>query len=124
MWSVRILDRDHPIIELVWSGKVEPSEFEAANKKIAECIKEVWANGFDMLVDTSNLVSFGPEAQRLVVEQQKWVISQGLRRSAVVTPGAVVNITLDMIRSKSGHSEEYKFPTREQALAFLKGKLE
>lgn len=121
MWSVSILDRDRPIIELVWSGRVEASEFEEANKKIAECIQEVGANGFDMLVDTSKLVTFSPEAQRLVVEQQKWVISQGLRRSAVVTPGAVVNIALDMIRQKSGHAEEYKFPTREDALAFLKG---
>src|SRR5690606_484202 len=74
-----------------------------------------------LLVDTSELKSFPPETQRLIVEQQKWVLSQGMRRSAVVTPGAVVNTALDMTRRQSGHTEEYKFSTREEALAFLKG---
>ena len=43
-----------PIIELIWSGKVEADEFEEANNKIEECVKEVGTNGFDMLVDTTS----------------------------------------------------------------------
>lgn len=121
MWSVAIIDRDHPIIELVWAGKVQPEEVPQANEKIAECIRELGRRPFDMLVDTSKLISFPPETQRLIVEQQKWVISEGLGKAAVVTPNAVINIALDATRKKSGHTEEYKFPTREEALAFLKG---
>lgn len=120
MWSVSIIDRDHPIIELVWSGKVQPEEVPQANEKIAECIRALGGRPFDMLVDTSKLISFPPETQRLIVEQQKWVLKQGLGKSAVVTPNAVVNMALDATRRKSGHDEEYKFPTREEALAFLK----
>jgi len=120
MWSVSIIDREQPIIELVWAGKVQPEEVPQANVKIAECIRELGNRPFDMLVDTSKLISFPAETQRLIVEQQKWVLSEGMRKSAVVTPNEVVNITLDVTRRKSGHSEEYKFRTREEAMAFLK----
>lgn len=120
MWSVRILDPEHALLELVWSGKVQPEEVPQANEKLAECIEAIGGRPWDLLVDTSKLISFPPETQRLIVEQQKWVLSQGMRRSAVVTPGAVVNAALDMTRRKSGHTEEYKFSSREEALAFLK----
>lgn len=121
MWSAQVLDPKHPIIELVWAGRVDADEVPEANAKIAECIQAIGKRPFEMLVDTSKLISFTPAAQRLIVEQQKWVLSEGLKRSAVVTPNAVVNTALDITRRKSGHSEEYKFSTREEALAFLKG---
>ncbi len=120
MWSINILDRDHPIIELVWSGRVEPDEVGQANEKLAECIRIIGNKPFDMLVDTSGLIAFPAETQRLIVEQQKWVLSMGLRRAAVVVPNNAVKTALDMTRAKSGHTEEFKFHTREDALAFLK----
>lgn len=121
VWSARVLDPHHPIVELVWAGKVEAHEVPEANKELEKCFKSLGGRPFDMLVDTSKLIAFTPEAQRAIVEQQKWVISLGLRRSAVVTPNNVVNMALDMTRRKSGLTEEYKFSTREEALAFLKG---
>lgn len=120
MWQVSIIDREQPIIELVWAGKVEPHEVPEANEQIEQCLRTLGGVPFDMLVDTTKLISFPPETQQLIVEQQKWVISKGLRRSAVVTPSAVVNVALDMTRKKSGHTEEFKFGSREEALAFLK----
>lgn len=120
MWSVSILDRNHPIIELVWSGRVEASEVGQANEKLADCFRTLGGRPFDMLVDTSKLISFPADTQRLIVEQQKWVLSKGLRRSAVVIPNNVVKSALDMTRQKSGHTEEFKFVSREEALAFLK----
>lgn len=39
MWSVSILDPHHPVLELVWSGRVEPEEVAQANEKLSECIK-------------------------------------------------------------------------------------
>lgn len=120
MWSARVLDRHHPIVELVWAGKVEGHEIPEANQELEKCIKTLGGRPFDMLVDTSKLIAFTPEARKGIVEQQKWVLSLGLRRSAVVTPNAVVNMALDMTRRESGHTEEYKFSTREEALAFLK----
>lgn len=120
MWSVSILDHNHPIIELVWSGRVEVDEVGQANEKLAECIRAVGKKPFDMLVDTSQLITFPPETQRLIVEQQKWVISMGLRKAAVVVPNNAVKTVLDMTRAKSGHTEEFKFASREEALAFLR----
>lgn len=120
MWRVSILDPNHPIIELVWSGRVEPEEVGQANEKLAECFRVIGKKPFDMLVDTSGLITFPAETQRLIVEQQKWVLSMGLRRAAVVVPNSAVKMALDMTRAKSGHTEEYKFPSREEALAFLK----
>lgn len=120
MWSVSILDPHHPVLELVWSGRVEPEEVAQANEKLAECIKAIGGRPWDLLVDTSKLITFPPDTLSLIVEQQKWVLSQGMRRSAVVTPSQVVNVTLDITRRKSGHDQEYKFNTREEALAFLK----
>lgn len=120
MWQVSIIDSEQPIIELVWSGKVEPHEVPEANKQIEQCLRSLGNRPFDMLVDTSKLISFPPETQRQIVEQQKWVLSKGLRRSAVVTPNTVVNMALDVTRKKSGHTEEFKFGSREEALAFLK----
>lgn len=119
MWSVSMIDPKRRLLELVWAGRVEPEEVPQANEKLAEYIRTFNGQPWDLLVDTSKLVTFPPETLKLIVEQQKWVLSQGMRRSAVVTPSQVVNVTLDITRRKSGHEEEYKFSTREGALAFL-----
>ena len=70
MWSINILDHDHPIIELVWSGRVEPDEVGQANEKLAECIRIIGNKPFDMLVDTSGLIAFPAETQRLIVDSK------------------------------------------------------
>lgn len=41
MWSVRILDPEHPLLELVWAGRVQPEEVPQANEKLAECIEAI-----------------------------------------------------------------------------------
>jgi len=122
VWNAKILDPHHPIIELVWAERVTGDDVDEADKKLDECIKAIGGRPFDLLVDMSKLVAFLPEAQRKLVEHQKWLLSKGMQRAAVVSPNAVVSTALDIIRKRSDHVHEYKFSTREEALAFLKEK--
>lgn len=120
VWSAKVLDPSHPIIELVWSERISADDVDQANKKLEECIKAIGGRPFDLLVDMSKLISVLPEAQRKIVEHQKWLLSNGMKRAAVVSPNAVVSAALDALRKRPNHVHEYKFSTREQALAFLK----
>ncbi|MFO7247029.1 MAG: STAS/SEC14 domain-containing protein [Thermaerobacter sp.] len=119
MYKVQLLDPERRIIELVWSGKVQPEEVEEVNQKFLEIIKSFDGKPFDALVDLSTLISFPPETQRGIAEQQKMALEKGLRRSAVVVPSGAVRAGLNTISNKSGLQTEFHFASRQEALAFL-----
>lgn len=119
MWRVELIDPEKRIVELVWAGKIQPEEVPQANEKLLEVIEQFNGQPFDALVDMSEFISFPASTQHLIAEQQRLVIEKGMRRSAVVVPSSVVKAGLNMIASKSGHSTEFHFETREEALTFL-----
>lgn len=119
MWRVELIDSKKRIIELVWEGKIQPEEVPQANERLLELIDQFNGQPFDVLVDMSKFISFPTSTQKLIAEQQKLVIEKGMRRSAVVVPSNVVKSGLNMISKKSGHTTEFHFATREEALAFL-----
>ena len=119
MWSARRLDTPQNIIELVWAGKIEPDEVPQANEKLRALIAELNGEPFDCLVDMTQFISFPPSTQHLIAEQQRLVIESGMRRSAVVLKSEAVKAGLNMISKKSGHTTEYHFTDKEEALRFL-----
>lgn len=120
MWSVELVDPDHRIIELVWSGKISPEEVPQANEKLREVIDQLDGQPFDMIVDMREFISFPAATQHLIAEQQKFVIESGMRRSAVIVKTVAVKAGLNMISRKSGHTREFHFDDREEALKFLR----
>lgn len=120
MTDAKVLDPSHPIIELVWSGRVGPEDVDRINQKLSECLQEIGNKPFDHLVDSTQIITISPDGQKAIVEHQKWLLEKGMKRAAVITPNAVINSALDMIRSRSEHEHEYKFSSREEALQFLK----
>jgi hypothetical protein len=108
------------IIYLKWSGNVSLEEVSQATNKLEQLITELSVKQFDFLVDLSEFNLFKPETQPLVVEQQKMVVSRGLKRSAVVLKGAILKAQLGRTaRESDNSSHEFHFDNYDEALAFL-----
>jgi hypothetical protein len=119
MWSVDVLDPRRRIIKIVWSGLLKAEEIKAANVKLDACIRQLGSQPFDVLVDMREAPVFPPEAQKELVEHQRWLLGEGMQRAAVVTAGAIAEMQLDRTRRQSGHEQEFNFSTPEEALTFL-----
>jgi len=115
----RILDPNHKIIELVWTGKETPSDVDAENHLLKGWIDELGPH-FDLLVDMRSVVAWSQETKAAVVEHQKFLIERGLRRASVVVGSAIAKMQLNGVKKVSRNDREYQWLSYEEALAFLK----
>lgn len=120
MWEVKLIDKKNKIIGLKWSGHVKKEEVAEANGKIAQLIKALNTDSFDMLIEMDNFMAFPKETQPEIVKQQKWVIEQGMKRAAVVVNKVTTKMQLKRTSESSQNTNEHFFTSYEEALSFLK----
>lgn len=122
MWDVKMIDKEQRILGLKWSGHVKKEEVSQANEKLEQLINELNADSFDLLIEMDNIIAFPKDTQKEIVEQQKWVISKGMKRAAVVVENTLTRMQLKRTSQASQNTNEHFFANYEEALAFLKGK--
>lgn len=119
-WEARIVDREKNIIYLKWIGFVKKEEVQEANQKLEQIFQELNADSFDFIVEMEDIMAFSKETQQEIVEQQKWVLSKGLRRSAVVVEKVTTKMQLKRTAESSNNDKEIFFDSFEEALEYLR----
>ncbi|KQY87105.1 hypothetical protein ASD24_26895 [Paenibacillus sp. Root52] len=116
--SVRLLDSDTPIMEIIWDGIVTPEQVEQANIQIQQLSKSL-GDSFDVLVDMRNMKAFPQDTKEKIVEHQKMLTQLGMKRASVAVGGAIAKMQLNRISKDSNHQTEFQWETYDEALAFL-----
>ena len=68
-----------------------------------------------------NIIAFPKETQEKVVEHQKWLLKNGMKRAAVVNNSATAKMQLERTAKESEHKNAFHFSSFEEALKFLQG---
>lgn len=116
--SVRLLDSDTSILEIIWDGIVTPEQVEQANIQIQQLSKSL-GDSFDVLVDMRNMKAFPQDTKDKIVEHQKMLTQMGMKRASVAVGGAIAKMQLNRISKDSNHQTEFQWETYDEALAFL-----
>ncbi|MCG7380988.1 hypothetical protein MH215_28835 [Paenibacillus sp. ACRSA] len=116
--SVRLLDSDTPILEIIWDGIVTPEQVEQANIQIQQLSNSL-GDSFDVLVDMRNMKAFPQDTKEKIVEHQKMLTQLGMKRASVAVGGAIAKMQLNRISKDSNHQTEFQWETYDEALAFL-----
>lgn len=116
--SVRLLDSDTSILEIIWDGIVTPEQVEQVNIQIQQLSKSL-GNSFDVLVDMRNMKAFPQDTKDKIVEHQKMLTQMGMKRASVAVGGAIAKMQLNRISKDSNHQTEFQWETYDEALAFL-----
>lgn len=122
MWDAKIIDKSNQILGLKWSGHVKKEEVAQANEKLEQLIKELNSTSFDVIVEMENLMAFPKDTQQEIVKQQKWIISKGMNRAAVVVDRATTKMQLKRTSQESDNKNESHFSSIDEAIQFLKSK--
>ncbi|WP_128099928.1 hypothetical protein [Paenibacillus sp. DCT19] len=116
--SVRLLDSDTSILEIIWDGIVTPEQVEQANIQIQQLSTSL-GDSFDVLVDMRNMKAFPQDTKEKIVEHQKMLTQMGMKRASVAVGGAIAKMQLNRISKDSNHQTEFQWETYDEALAFL-----
>ncbi|WP_170119483.1 methyl-accepting chemotaxis protein [Tumebacillus permanentifrigoris] len=119
-WSVKVIDADQRIIELVWSGVITNSIVREVNEGMLQAVASLGNQPFDVLVDTRTMQVVLPEAQEPFAAHQKLLLEKGMKRAAVVLDSRLAKSQLDQVKQNSGNTVETQWGTYEEALAFLR----
>ncbi len=119
MYKISLQNKDYAIIEIKWEKELTPEGVEAANREIAEIIREQSFKRFDLIVDMKDVVVFKPETQKAIVAHQAWLKEKGMNRAAVIVKSSVAKLQLKRTAKQSSHTTEQHFVDHSEALAFL-----
>ncbi|MFZ3590254.1 hypothetical protein ACOI1C_13555 [Bacillus sp. DJP31] len=119
MYEVKIVDQSKKIIGLKWVGPLEPEHVEQANKELEKLITSLRSSTFDLVVDMRESGVLKTETQKKLEEHQRWLLTKGMNRAAVVFKSAVVKLQLSRTARNSDHKNEFHFDNYDDALNFL-----
>jgi hypothetical protein len=120
MYSFRIIDHLHAVVEVILEGSMSPDEVRRGQEDLKRVLVNVHGRRFKILVDVQGLKPLSPECADAFREMQEHALAVGLVRAAQVGGSSVVMLQRSRISREAGTSSRTRtFTDRDLALRWL-----
>ena len=120
MYTIKIVDHLHAVVEVTLEGLMSPDEVRRGHEDLRRLLVNLRGRRFKILADVRRLQPLAPEVAEAFRTMQEYALAAGLERAAQVVESSVVVLQRTRISREAGTlSKTRSFKDRDQALDWL-----